>query len=85
LSGAVDIIIGTHSLLNEDVDFNELGLVVVDEEHRFGVQQREKLSAEANALYMSATPIPRTFLLAQYGHLEVRVIGSQCGWFTGKS
>jgi ATP-dependent DNA helicase RecG len=73
--GGVDILVGTHALLGDDVLFNKLGLVVIDEEHRFGVKQREKLSNDTNVLYMSATPIPRTLLLASYGDMEVRAGG----------
>ncbi len=71
-AGEVDVLIGTHALLGDDVVFNDLGLVVIDEEHRFGVRQRERLSNETNVLYMSATPIPRTLLLASYRDMEVR-------------
>lgn len=69
--GEIDIMVGTHALLGDDVLFNKLGLVVIDEEHRFGVKQRERLSNDTNVLYMSATPIPRTLLLASYGDMEV--------------
>ena len=65
--GAVDIVIGTHRLLSKDVTFNRLGLLVVDEEHRFGVRQKEKIrqiKANVDTLYMSATPIPRTLSMA---------------------
>lgn len=69
--GEIDILIGTHSLLSDEVVFRDLGLTVIDEEHRFGVRQREKLSNDTNVLYMSATPIPRTLLLTNYGDMEV--------------
>lgn len=69
--GEIDILVGTHALLSDDVVFGDLGLTVIDEEHRFGVKQREKLSNETNVLYMSATPIPRTLLLTNYGDMEV--------------
>ncbi len=65
--GAVDIVIGTHRLLTKDVTFDRLGLLVVDEEHRFGVRQKEKIrqiKANVDTLYMSATPIPRTLSMA---------------------
>ncbi|PKN72531.1 MAG: transcription-repair coupling factor [Candidatus Cloacimonetes bacterium HGW-Cloacimonetes-3] len=66
-SGAVDIAIGTHRLLSKDVRFNKLGLLIIDEEHRFGVRHKEKLRAlqtNVDTLYMSATPIPRTMNMA---------------------
>lgn len=66
-SGRVDIVIGTHKLLNEDIAYHKLGLVVVDEEHRFGVRQKEKLKAlraEVDLLTLTATPIPRTMNMA---------------------
>lgn len=73
-SGAVDIVVGTHALLQEDVRFHDLGLAVIDEQHRFGVDQRLALSAKGRAvdiLTMSATPIPRSLLMAAYGDLDV--------------
>ena len=70
-SGKIDILVGTHSLLSHEVVFDRLGVTVIDEEHRFGVKQREKLSTDTNVLYMSATPIPRTLLLTNYGDMEV--------------
>ena len=76
--GELDLIIGTHALLSEGVAFARLGLVVTDEQHRFGVGQRAALSAKANGtphvLVMSATPIPRTLALIIYGDLDVSVI-----------
>lgn len=75
--GLVDIVVGTHALLQEDVVFKQLGLVVTDEQHRFGVQQRAKLQAKGNSpdvLVMTATPIPRTMALTVYGDLDVSVI-----------
>ena len=63
----VDIVIGTHKLLSEDIHFDNLGLVIVDEEHRFGVRQKERLKtmrAEVDILTLTATPIPRTLNLA---------------------
>ncbi|SDE69281.1 transcription-repair coupling factor (superfamily II helicase) [Thermus arciformis] len=68
--GTVDIVIGTHRLLQEDVRFRDLGLLIVDEEHRFGVAQKERireLKAEVDTLYLSATPIPRTLYSALVG------------------
>ena len=76
-SGEVDILIGTHRLFNRDVRFKDLGLLVVDEQQRFGVDQRAKLleKGEApDALYLTATPIPRTLALALYGNLTLSYI-----------
>ncbi len=75
--GEIDIIIGTHALLTEDVEFSRLGLVVTDEQHRFGVAQRGALSfkgCQPHTLVMSATPIPRTLSLIIYGDLDLTVI-----------
>ncbi len=76
-SGAVDVIIGTHRLLSNDVDFKDLGLVIVDEEQRFGVEQKEslkKLRTSVDVLAMSATPIPRTLEMAVTGIREMSTI-----------
>lgn len=76
-SGETDIIIGTHALLEENVEFNKLGLVVTDEQHRFGVKQRSAIVSKGNnpdVLVMSATPIPRTLALILYGDLDISVI-----------
>jgi len=65
-SGSANIIIGTHALIQEDVDFHKLGLVIVDEQHRFGVMQRATLrnkGIDADVLVMTATPIPRTLAM----------------------
>jgi len=77
--GEADLAIGTHALVEEKVDFDNLGLVIVDEQHRFGVQQRFKLmrkpgATEPDVLVMTATPIPRTLALTVYGDLEASVI-----------
>ena len=75
--GEVDLIIGTHALLSDGTEFARLGLVIADEQHRFGVKQRAALSNKADAphvLVMSATPIPRTLALLMYGDLDVSVL-----------
>ncbi len=75
--GEVDLAIGTHALLTQSTAFQDLDLVITDEQHRFGVAQRSALSAKADAphlLVMSATPIPRTLALLMYGDLEVSVL-----------
>ena len=76
-SGGVDLVIGTHALVSQSTVFKDLGLVITDEQHRFGVGQRSALSAKGNdphLLVMSATPIPRTLALLMYGDLEVSVL-----------
>ncbi|NLU23228.1 MAG: ATP-dependent DNA helicase RecG [Clostridiales bacterium] len=76
-TGEIDLCIGTHALLTEDVQYARLGLVITDEQHRFGVNQRAALSAKAenpHMLVLSATPIPRTLALIIYGDLDVSVI-----------
>ena len=76
-SGTIDIIIGTHALIQEDVNYNNLGLVVTDEQHRFGVNQRGNLQNKGlmpDILYMSATPIPRTYALTIYGDMDTSII-----------
>lgn len=75
--GLVQIGVGTHALLEEDVEFQKLGLVIIDEQHRFGVEQRLKLlrkGAHPDVLVMTATPIPRTLALTMYGDLDVSKI-----------
>ncbi|MEZ4606826.1 MAG: ATP-dependent DNA helicase RecG [Deinococcales bacterium] len=74
-SGEIDVIIGTQALIQEDVHFKDLGLAVIDEEHRFGVDQRRKLLAgKPDVLVMSATPIPRSLALTYYGDLDLSII-----------
>ena len=79
-AGEAGIVIGTHALLQEAVDFQRLGMVVVDEQHRFGVEQRDRLRAKApdgltpHLLVMTATPIPRTVALTVYGDLETSTL-----------
>ncbi len=77
-AGKIDILIGTHALLEEDVAFKNLGLVVIDEQHRFGVAQRARLWKKGQSiphiLVMTATPIPRTLAMTVYGDLDVSVI-----------
>jgi ATP-dependent DNA helicase RecG len=79
-SGQAGIVVGTHALLQDEVDFHNLGMVVVDEQHRFGVEQRDQLRAKApegttpHLLVMTATPIPRTVALTVYGDLETSTL-----------
>lgn len=73
----IDLLIGTHSLLNENIIFNNLGLVITDEQHRFGVHQRFTLEDKSKCpdiLYLSATPIPRTYAMTIYGDLDISYI-----------
>jgi ATP-dependent DNA helicase RecG len=75
--GAAHVVVGTHALIQQGVEFYDLALVVADEQHRFGVEQRAKLSAKGHdphMLIMSATPIPRTLALILYGDLDISVI-----------
>ncbi|MEO8746002.1 MAG: ATP-dependent DNA helicase RecG [Candidatus Dormiibacterota bacterium] len=80
-SGHCALVVGTHALIEDDVEFANLGLAVVDEQHRFGTGQRELLRAKGNGrphfLAMTATPIPRTLALAQYGEMSVSVLDEQ--------
>ena len=76
-NGDVSVIVGTHALIQDKVEYNRLGLVVTDEQHRFGVKQREKLTEKGghpHTLVMSATPIPRTLAIIMYGDLDISVI-----------
>ncbi len=75
--GNIDLLIGTHAILEENVEFKNIGLVITDEQHRFGVNQRKKLQNKGQAvdvLYMSATPIPRTYALTIYGDMDISMI-----------
>lgn len=72
--GNIDVIIGTHALITDNIEYNNLGLVITDEQHRFGVSQRSNLKNKgslADVLYMSATPIPRTYALTIYGDMDI--------------
>lgn len=76
-AGHIDIIIGTHALIQEEVEYHNLGLVITDEQHRFGVNQRANLQnkgVKPDILYMSATPIPRTYALTIYGDMDMSII-----------
>jgi len=81
-SGDVDLVIGTHALIQEDLQFKRLGLVIIDEQHKFGVSQRQLLPAKGklpDLLIMTATPIPRTLSLTLYGDLDISVIQEMPG------
>lgn len=76
-NGKINIVIGTHALIQEEVTYNNLGLVITDEQHRFGVNQRANLQNKGikpDVLYMSATPIPRTYALTIYGDMDMSII-----------
>ena len=76
-NGEIDVLIGTHAILQENVTFKNLGLVITDEQHRFGVRQRSTISSKGqnpNVLVMTATPIPRTLALILYGDLDISII-----------
>lgn len=78
-SGEIDVLVGTHSLIQRSADFKNLGLVVMDEQHKFGVEQRALLkskSKRADVLVMSATPIPRTMAMTLYGDMDISVVGA---------
>ena len=82
-AGEVDLLVGTHALIQEAVAFHSLGVVVIDEQHRFGVEQRAALRDKAgggavpDVLVMTATPIPRTAAMTVYGDLDVSVLGEK--------
>ncbi len=81
-SGEIDVVVGTHALIQESVSFKDLGLVIIDEQHRFGVRQREALifkGSLVDTLVMTATPIPRTLALTVYGDLDVSCINELPG------
>ena len=76
-NGELDVLIGTHALIQQDVYFSKLGLVITDEQHRFGVNQRKLLrdkGKDADVLFMTATPIPRTLAITAYGEMDVSII-----------
>ncbi len=78
--GIYDVVVGTHALIQDDVDIPDLALVITDEQHRFGVRQREKLSEKGSMphiLAMSATPIPRTLALVLYGDMDISIVGER--------
>ncbi|MDF5371941.1 DEAD/DEAH box helicase, partial [Vibrio parahaemolyticus] len=77
--GKVDIVVGTHKLLSSDIKFKDLGLLIVDEEHRFGVRQKEKVKAmraDVDILTLTATPIPRTLNMAMSGMRDLSIIAT---------
>ena len=76
-NGEIDILIGTHALISEGVTFKNLGFVITDEQHRFGVNQRSNLQNKgvlSDVLYLSATPIPRTYAMTIYGDMDTSII-----------
>ena len=79
-TGKIDILIGTHAIISDNIEFMNIGLVVTDEQHRFGVNQRKALQNKGmnvDVLYMSATPIPRTYALTIYGDMDISMIKSK--------
>ncbi|MFS0656059.1 ATP-dependent DNA helicase RecG [Bacillus sp. 179-C3.3 HS] len=75
--GEIDVLVGTHALIQDEVEFKQLGLVITDEQHRFGVEQRKKLRSKGqdpDVLFMTATPIPRTLAITVFGEMDVSVI-----------
>ncbi len=81
MNGNVDLLIGTHSLFQDRIKYKKLGLIIIDEQHKFGVKQRKKLSDKAgkncDVLVMSATPIPRTMIMTIYGDMDTSIIKSK--------
>ena len=79
--GEIDLLIGTHSLFQKKITFKKLGLVVIDEQHKFGVKQRSDLAKkggeECDVLLMSATPIPRTMMMSLYGDMDISQISEK--------
>lgn len=76
-SGEIDLLIGTHAVFQDDVTFHNLGLVIIDEQHRFGVKQRQKLTSKGegvNILQMTATPIPRTLAITSFGEMDTSIL-----------
>lgn len=76
-TGEVDVVVGTHALIQDTIEFSRLGLVITDEQHRFGVNQRKKLHSkgiEPDVLFMTATPIPRTLAITAFGEMDVSII-----------
>ena len=80
-NGKIDLLIGTHSLFQKKINFKKLGLVIIDEQHKFGVKQRSDLSQKGgdncDVLLMSATPIPRTMMMSLYGDMDVSKINEK--------
>ncbi len=81
INGKIDLLIGTHSLFQDKIKYKNLGLIIIDEQHKFGVKQRKKLSDKAgkncDVLVMSATPIPRTMIMTVYGDMDTSIIKSK--------
>jgi len=76
-SGEINVVVGTHSLIQPDLEFDQLGLIIIDEQHRFGVAQRRQLREKGNhpdVLFMTATPIPRTLSITTFGEMDVSII-----------
>lgn len=86
--GKIDILIGTHKLLQSDVKLRDLGLLIVDEEHRFGVRHKERIKAmraDVDILTLTATPIPRTLNMAMSGMRDLSIIATPCPSSGGKN
>ena len=80
-NGKIDLLIGTHALFQKKINFKKLGLVVIDEQHKFGVKQRSDLAQKGgnncDVLLMSATPIPRTMMMSLYGDMDISKISEK--------